>query len=185
VLGLAIVRHYNSAFSTPASRAGALGRGWRLGYDTSLDVGRANRLTLLHADGALVHFARGIVESTRFVASDAAHGSITVRASGATREYLWTRSDAQQWSFDAAGRLTQVKAPSGEFVSLTHDAQGALVRVIDPQGRSLQLNYAATATGQRLHSIDCRRRLNFDPPCRPNSDPGMEAGNACAGCGQV
>jgi hypothetical protein len=31
----------------------------------------------------------------------------------------------------------------------------------------------------------CRRRLNFDPPCRPNSDPGMEAGSMRAGCGQV
>jgi NAD(P)-dependent dehydrogenase (short-subunit alcohol dehydrogenase family) len=28
----------------------------------------------------------------------------------------------------------------------------------------------------------CRRRLNFDPPCRLNFDPGMEAGIVDAGC---
>jgi len=31
----------------------------------------------------------------------------------------------------------------------------------------------------------CRRRSNFDPPCRANIDPGMEAGNMLADCGQV
>jgi hypothetical protein len=28
----------------------------------------------------------------------------------------------------------------------------------------------------------CRRRLNFDPPCRLNFDPGMEAGIVDVGC---
>ena len=30
--------------------------------------------------------------------------------------------------------------------------------------------------------LQCRRRLNFDPPCRLNFDPGMEAGIVDAGC---
>ena len=30
--------------------------------------------------------------------------------------------------------------------------------------------------------IECRRRLNFDPPCRLNFDPGMEAGGVASGC---
>lgn len=33
--------------------------------------------------------------------------------------------------------------------------------------------------------IRCRRRLNLDPPCRTNFDPGVEAGEHAAGCGQV
>ena len=33
-----------------------------------------------------------------------------------------------------------------------------------------------------LAEVVCRRRLNFDPPCRLNSDPGMEAGSVVAGC---
>ena len=38
----------------------------------------------------------------------------------------------------------------------------------------------------RLYVIDlCRRRSNIDPPCRSNTDPGMEADRVTVGCGQV
>ena len=30
---------------------------------------------------------------------------------------------------------------------------------------------------------ECPRRLNSDPPCRLNFDPGMEAGSGAASCG--
>ena len=33
--------------------------------------------------------------------------------------------------------------------------------------------------------LKCRRRLNFDPPCRLNFDPGMEAGIVDVDCGQL
>ena len=36
VLGLEIVRHYNSLFSRPRSSKGILGRGWRLSYESQL-----------------------------------------------------------------------------------------------------------------------------------------------------
>ena len=29
----------------------------------------------------------------------------------------------------------------------------------------------------------CRRRSNIDPPCRSNTDPGMDAGRVTANCG--
>ncbi|KWT65355.1 MULTISPECIES: IS66 family insertion sequence element accessory protein TnpB [unclassified Variovorax] len=35
---------------------------------------------------------------------------------------------------------------------------------------------------RRFYERVCRRRLNFDPPCRLNSDPGMEAGIVDADC---
>ena len=31
----------------------------------------------------------------------------------------------------------------------------------------------------------CRRRSNIDPPCRSNTDPGMDADQMMVGCGQV
>ena len=31
----------------------------------------------------------------------------------------------------------------------------------------------------------CRRRLNSEPPCRLNIEPGAEAGSELRGCGQV
>ncbi len=35
----------------------------------------------------------------------------------------------------------------------------------------------------RFACYGCRRRLNFDPPCRLNFDPGMDAGIVDADCG--
>jgi hypothetical protein len=35
----------------------------------------------------------------------------------------------------------------------------------------------------KLTSCTCRRRSNIDPPCRSNTDPGMDAGRARANCG--
>jgi hypothetical protein len=31
----------------------------------------------------------------------------------------------------------------------------------------------------------CLRRSNIDPPCRSNTDPGMDADQVMVGCGQV
>ena len=31
--------------------------------------------------------------------------------------------------------------------------------------------------------LECPRRLNFDPPCRLNTDPGTGAAVATSGCG--
>ncbi len=34
-----------------------------------------------------------------------------------------------------------------------------------------------------LENPKCRRRSNIDPPCRSNTDPGMDAGRVTASCG--
>ena len=36
---------------------------------------------------------------------------------------------------------------------------------------------------QPLVDLACRRRSNIDPPCRSNTDPGMDAGRVTANCG--
>ncbi|HMU17949.1 MAG TPA: DUF6531 domain-containing protein, partial [Thauera aminoaromatica] len=56
ILGLEIVRHYNSRRARPGD-IGALGSGWRLSYETRLNI-RDDRLEILQADGARVIFAR-------------------------------------------------------------------------------------------------------------------------------
>ena len=38
VLGLEIIRHYNSTYSGPQAANGILGRGWRLSYETELNT---------------------------------------------------------------------------------------------------------------------------------------------------
>jgi hypothetical protein len=35
----------------------------------------------------------------------------------------------------------------------------------------------------RIDGVSCRRRTKFEPPCRPNIEPGVEADFERVGCG--
>jgi hypothetical protein len=39
------------------------------------------------------------------------------------------------------------------------------------------------AQGVRSVAMECRRRFNFEPPCRLNIEPGVEADVEMVGCG--
>mgnify|MGYP000918239641 CR=1 FL=1 len=139
VLGLEIVRHYNS-HRAHLGDVGALGSGWKLSYDTRLRI-RDDRLEILQADGQRTIFARRPGEPQRCASRDHSRGEILIRARPGGDEYLWRWPDGRHLLFDHAGRLTQILLPSGEFVSLRHDPAGRLLQVTDPQGRSLHLRY--------------------------------------------
>lgn len=138
VLGLELVRHYNSALSDRSRR---FGRGWRLSYEADLRVG-ANALAIVQADGATLTFARGILEPDRFSHADPLRGSVQ-RHFNARREpyYLWRWPDGRELRFDDRGRLEQITAATGEFVSLLHAPDGRLIQVRDPQGRELSIRH--------------------------------------------
>ena len=138
VLGLEIVRHYNSVTSRGSN--GILGRGWKLSYETELDA-RGATLEIVQADGTAIAFERVPGNPQHYRSADPADGSVSVRRTTVGDEHLWTWPNGRQLSFDAAGKLVQIAAPTGEFVSLMRDPQGWLVSVTDPQGRSLRLNY--------------------------------------------
>jgi RHS repeat-associated protein len=160
VLGLEIVRHYNSRFSGPAAVPGVVGRGWKLSYETELAVD-GDMLRVWQADGSSFMFRRDLVNQARANGADPASGSIAIRRNRAGRdEYLWRWADGRELSFDQRGKLVQIKAATGEILSLLYDARGLLVKVTDPQGRSLHLAYldrqqAASADRFRgVQSID-------------------------------
>jgi RHS repeat-associated protein len=140
VLGLEIVRHYNSQHSTPGTWTGRVGRGWRLSYETRLVVAPRS-IQVLQADGASVIFVRDALRPSIATTDNPARGVISVRRSGRGDEYLWRWADGRELSFNHQGQLVQIKAASGEIVSLLYDPRGPLVRVTDPQGRSLHMNY--------------------------------------------
>ena len=210
VLGLEVVRHYNSATSGLASPTGILGRGWRLGYETELSVKTASTLEVLQADGNTIVFRKldqtsqastgkaglkataaaalaatptataapaAAVTATAadtWTSPDPAQGRITSRlTAGGDIEYRWRWSGAgdaasagRELLFDQRGKLVQISAPTGEFVSLQHDAQGWLVQVTDPQGRSLHLNYLdrRLASGDRQNNQRFRGVQSIDTP---------------------
>ena len=200
VLGLEVVRHYNSATSGLSSATGILGRGWKLSYEAELSIKTAGILEVVQADGSTIVFSRleqvpqantGKANATAVAATsaaatagsiagaaiwssaDPAQGRITSRPTAHGNEYRWRWSGAgdpgsagRELLFDERGKLVQISAPTGEFVSLRHDAQGWLVQVTDPQGRSLHLNYLdrKLAAGDRDNNQRFRGVQSIDTP---------------------
>lgn len=155
VMGLEIVRYYNSSLSGLNSRTGILGRGWRLSYETTI-AAIGDTVQVLQADGTRLIFARDLLRPSLCSSADPANGEIDVRRTTGGDEYVWRKTDGQHLSFNTQGRLVQILAPTGEFVSMQHDARGWLVKVTDPQGRSLTLDYLkrkGAAAGTRFAGV--------------------------------
>jgi RHS repeat-associated protein len=153
VLGLEIVRHYNSAFSGPSHPNGPLGRGWRLSYETEV-VDRWGKIQVLQADGGRVIFDRDRKSPTGCSTLDPSNGSMAVgRQQDGQADYTWTWTDGRKLHFNAAGKLDRITAPTGEILRLLYDSQNVLVRVIDPQGRSLNLVYYDRHIPNQFHGV--------------------------------
>jgi RHS repeat-associated protein len=156
VLGLEIVRHYNSALSGISGPRGILGRGWKLSYETALRVtpGSGNSLVIEQADGTRATFVRGLGVRDTFFPADSGMGRVVRRSNSPGFTYQWQWANGRQLDFDQVGHLVNITVPTGEFVSLNYDAEGLLYRVTDPQGRTLSLHYADASNrrpGDPLH----------------------------------
>jgi RHS repeat-associated protein len=138
VLGLELIRHYNSTLTKAAP--GILGRGWRLSYETELTP-LGNTLQVMQADGSRILFIRDPKNPSHCATQDPARGRMHIVPTPRGEEYVWTWPNGRSLHFDPRGKLTQIKAPTGEFVTLTRDPAGLLMKVTDPQGRSLVLGY--------------------------------------------
>ncbi len=156
VLGLEIVRHYNSAYIKPNSPNGPMGREWKLSYETEL-FDKFGRIQILQADGTRIIFDRDPNHPNLCSNRLPANGRVTLtqRADGMT-DYIWRWPDGRRLNFNRWGKLVSIVAPSGEAVSLQYDPGNALAAVTDPQGRSLHLGYLDRATaraGDRFRGV--------------------------------
>lgn len=149
-LGLELVRYYNSSTGGLRDRNGLIGRGWRLSYEMALAV-VGDTIQVIEADGGRLIFSRDPLQPSLCSTTDPANGEIDIRHASGRDEYVWRKPDGRRLSFNAEGRLVQILAPSGEFVALQHDSRGWLVKVTDPQGRSLRLNYLDSKQGSDGH----------------------------------
>ena len=178
VLGLEIVRHYNSQYARPNVASGIFGRGWKLSYETALYVVK-NTVQIVQADGTRIIFSRDAKNPSLCATADPARGKVLVRPTPRGEEFIWVWPDGRRLFFDAQKKLTQIVAPTGEFVSLTRDAAGALLKVTDPQGRSLTLSYGSTAekdTFRGVRFIDSPVGRFAYADCRtPPEETGREA----------
>jgi RHS repeat-associated protein len=141
VLGLEIIRHYNSAYAQPRHQNGAVGRGWRLSYETEL-FDMYGKIQIMQADGGRVIFDRDRKNTSLCSTANPANGTMTLAPQKNGRaEYIWTWTNGRKLYFDSTGKLYRIKALTGEFVSIDYDQRNVLQRVTDPQGRRLDLAY--------------------------------------------
>lgn len=155
VLGLELVRHYNSAYSRPTHPNGIVGRGWKLSYETELHtVGRT--IQIVQADGSRVIFARDPNDPGLCSTAETSQGTVRITRTARGDEYRWLWADGRVLSFNAVGKLLQIAVPTGEFLSLQYDSRGLLLGVTDPQGRSLRLHYLSAElarAGERFRGV--------------------------------
>lgn len=135
-LGLEVVRHYNSVHAAPGVPPTAVGRGWRLSYDTELRAG-PTQVQVLQADGSRLVFRRDAADPASCASDDPAHGRLAARRTRDGEAFDWHWPDGRVLAFDTRGRLVQIRLPGGDRKTLQRDAQGELVSVTDPQGRRL------------------------------------------------
>jgi RHS repeat-associated protein len=141
VLGLEWVRHYNSVFASAAFKAGSFGQGWRHTYSTQLFESPRD-VQIIQADGSRLTFSK--VNSNLCQSQNPNQGQ--VKRSG--KDWVWQWTSGRELTFDSAGHLVQIKARTGEAVSLSYDLKNRLQRVTDPQRRTLELRYATADSAQ-------------------------------------
>jgi YD repeat-containing protein len=157
VLGLELVRHYNSARAHVNGHAnGLIGRGWRLSYEATVHE-RGHALHLVQPDGTVLRFTRSFIDRDNFLAADPQLGSVRSRRRNAAVDHTWTWPDGRQLSFEH-GKLVRIKAPTGEVVRIFYaPTDGRLLYVQDPQGRRLSVTHpdrrTAAAQPRRFRGI--------------------------------
>lgn len=138
IMGIEIVRHYNSLHMG----LGQIGYGWRLSYETDLQMMR-NQIYIHQADGSRVIFNRSSINPSDCACQNPAQGHVMIYHTPKGDEYTWYWLDGKQLHFNHQGKLTRITAPTGESVKLTRGLRGELLKVTDPQGRSLVMHYAS------------------------------------------
>jgi RHS repeat-associated protein len=197
VLGLELVRHYNSMYSSPNVGQGQFGRGWKLSYETRLYPG-AHTLQIAQADGTRVTFNRDPAQPSLCSSDNPAQGRLLIRHFNDSHPrhlgYLWQWPNGRELMFDARGLLMSIRAPSGETLHLLYDPDGFLLRVTDPQNRALHLIYSgresthADATHTRFEGVQSIKspvgRFEYrygSPPVPGSTEPaGLRAANLVA-----
>jgi RHS repeat-associated protein len=173
VLGVELLRHYNAR----DLRADPLGRNWVWSYDTrAFRVG--DSVQIVQADGSRVDFTRGAPGGATCLPADPALGVLHVRAGVRGETLAWQWRDGRVLSFDEDGFLVGISVASGQALSIrrARDAgrhRGAMLEVVDPDGRRLVFEYGAAAadgwrplqrvltpSGPFTYAQDAERRLS-------------------------
>jgi RHS repeat-associated protein len=134
VLGLEWVRHYNSVYALPQFKSGSFGQGWQHSYDSKLY--ESNRdIQIVQADGSRFTFSK--INSHLCQAQNPQQGKLLRKG----KDWAWQWVNGRELLYNPIGQLIQIKARSGQALTLSYDFQQRLKRVIDPQQRELTMHY--------------------------------------------
>jgi RHS repeat-associated protein len=147
VLGLEIVRFYNSSTSQLNTPPSMMGRGWRLSYDWALRFDHANHnetMILIQGDGTELPLRKqrrnsehGLQNYWRVLGG--VRGKLSETRGPQGSQYQWRDSQGARYHFNGLGRLMGIEAPSGETLIIERTANGDITQVTDPQGRTLKM----------------------------------------------
>jgi RHS repeat-associated protein len=144
-LGIEIVRHYNSQ----SRERGQLGASWKLSYETDLYADAAT-VQIIQADGRRLIFSRDARHPSLCQSSHATDGRIDIRRNAAGHEeFVWTWNNGRKLSFNEQGKLDAIVTQDGQTLTLQRGPKGELLKVTDPQHRSLVMHYGTNKDGWR------------------------------------
>jgi YD repeat-containing protein len=144
-LGIEIVRHYNSQ----SRERGQLGASWKLSYETDLYADAAT-VQIIQADGRRLIFSRDARHPSLCQSSHATDGRIDIRKNAAGHEeFVWTWNNGRKLSFNEQGKLDAIVTQDGQTLTLQRGPKGELLKVTDPQHRSLVMHYGTNKDGWR------------------------------------
>jgi RHS repeat-associated protein len=136
--GLELVRHYNSSLHA----FGYTGYGWRLSYETDLFADE-HTIQINQADGYRIIFTRDRKDPTICTPNDPARGTIVINKTAKGEEYIWIWANGRSLYFNHMGKLERITSASGQTMHFYRGLKGELIRVTDPQGRSMTFEYAS------------------------------------------
>ena len=109
VLGLEVVRHYNSSYSRAYVPPGLLGRGWLLSYEARL-YDHPTNLQIVQADGTRIIFSKLREHPSLCASEQPGNGIVRIEGQGAKaaeagpdRHYTWQWMDGRELRFNHRG----------------------------------------------------------------------------------
>ncbi|OGP46558.1 MAG: hypothetical protein A2022_06910 [Deltaproteobacteria bacterium GWF2_42_12] len=131
---------YNSNDTSTAP----LGKGWTHNYNLSITENPDTSLSLKKADGDIVYFY--LSNGTYY--SSAQSGDYSTIIKNPDNTYTQTLKDNTIYTFNASGKLTQIKDRNNNTTTLTYTGND-LTSITDPSGRIIQI----TTSGGKIISI--------------------------------
>lgn len=148
--GLRLNRIWNSQWPSTqtASQIGLFGPNWRSTFEERVFVGSDNFIKYARGDGSFWSFGYVLTNASSYsIYRVAAPANVTATLTQGPSYWTLVFQNGEQRLFDnTSGNLIAIIDRNGNTTSVSYDAVGHLVTVIDPAGRHLYFSYGNTSS---------------------------------------